>query len=94
MNSVAAKPSQLGTETAVQAFMDQTRSLFGGMKDLWSWGCATVLRNIVALGLDAEHDIRLDSYLEAARGSSLSSASAFAALANAARGGGSVPGQG
>jgi hypothetical protein len=87
MNNVAARTTQLQSKVAVVAYVDQLRSLFVNMEDLYTWASTVVQRNLAALNLDAEADGALSDYLDEIKGSSLTQAAAFETLAAVAHGG-------
>jgi hypothetical protein len=82
MNGVAARPSQLASDTGVRTFADQLSAFFDTFDSLEAWARTIVESNLIALGLDADRDVRLGDYLDAIERSSLSRSAAFEALAS------------
>jgi hypothetical protein len=87
MNNVVSRASELQSDVAILAYVDQLQSLSVSMNDLHKWASIVVRRSLATLNFDTNRDVALWDYLDKIEScSSLTQTAAFEALVSAAQG--------
>jgi NAD(P)-dependent dehydrogenase (short-subunit alcohol dehydrogenase family) len=80
MNHVGGRGTDLASKEAVERFVQDVRTMIGGIDALAAIAGDVIARNLAALGFDAAADVPLTAYLRAVQQSDLTHHAAFVTL--------------